>query len=188
MKKAQLISEILGDFLLPLLGFLFWDWDLYFILLFIIFDLSIRLIFTFFRPESRKIALLLRPVLFYLTFLIISHFYIVLTEPTWRFATAFSAFFWYEDFFIPQGFILIPLLIYTERSRQRMELMLYGSYNALLHLKKLGARLLASTVIFMLMSICLAIFSWSETVEIIFFLSAWLLLIISENKAAFLKD
>ncbi len=188
MKKAQLISEILGDFLLPLLGFLFWDWDLYFILLFIIFDLSIRLVFAFFRPESRKLALLLRPVLFYFTFLIISHFYIVLTEPTWRFASAFSAFFWYEDFFIPQGFILIPLLIYTERSRQRMELMLHGSYNAVSHLKKLGARLIASTVIFMLMSICLAIFSWSETAEISFFLSAWLLLLISENKAAFLKE
>jgi hypothetical protein len=55
-------------------------------------------------------------------------------------------------------------------------------------LKKLGARLLASSIIFMLMSICLALFAWSETVEIIFFLSAWLLLIISENKAAFLKN
>lgn len=188
MKKVQLISEILGDFLLPVLGFLFWSWDLYFILLFIILDLSIRLIFAFFRPETRQLALFLRPILFYLTFLIISHFYIVLSEPTWRFASAFSAFFWYEDFFIPQGFILIPLLIYTERSRQRMELMLHGSYDAVLQLKKLGARLLASTIIFMLMSICLAIFSWSESVEIIFFLSAWLLLIISENKAAFLKD
>ena len=188
MKKVQLLSEILGDFLLPLLGYLFWGWDLYFILLFIIFDLSVRLIFAFFRPESRKLQLLLRPVLFYVTFLIISHFYIVLSEPTWRFASAFSAFFWYEDFFIPQGLILIPLLVYTERSRQRMELMLQGSYNAVLHLKKLGARLLASTVIFMLMSVCLALFAWSESAEIIFFLSAWLLLIISENKAAFLKD
>jgi hypothetical protein len=55
-------------------------------------------------------------------------------------------------------------------------------------LKKLGARLLASSVIFMLMSFCLAVFAWSETVEIIFFLGAWLLLIISENKPAFLKD
>jgi hypothetical protein len=188
MKKAQLISEILGDFLLPLLGFLFWNWDLYFILLFIIFDLSIRLIFAFVRPETRKLQLLLRPVLFYITFLVISHFYIVLSEPTWRFTTAFSAFFWYEDFFIPQGLILLPLLIYTERSRQRMDLMLNGSYNAVLHLKKLGARLLASSVIFMLMSFCLAVFAWSETVEIIFFLGAWLLLIISGNKPAFLKD
>ena len=68
MKKAQLLSEILGDFLLPLLGFLFWGWDLYFILLFIIFDLSVRLISAFFRPESRQLQLLLRPVLFYLTF------------------------------------------------------------------------------------------------------------------------
>lgn len=188
MKRAQLISEVLGDFLLPLLGFLFWGWDLYFVLLFIIFDLSVRLIFAFFRSETRKLQLLLRPVLFYLTFLIISHFYIVLSEPTWRFATAFSAFFWYEDFFIPQGLILLPLLIYTERSRQRMDLMLHGSYNAVLHLKKLGARLLAGTIIFMLMSVCLALFAWPETVEIIFFLCAWLLLIISENKAAFLKD
>lgn len=188
MKKVQLLSEILGDFLLPLLGFLFWGWDLYFILLYIIFDLSVRLIFTIFRPESRKLQLLLRPVLFYVTFLIISHFYIVLSEPTWRLASAFSAFFWYEDFFIPQGLILIPLLVYTERSRQRMELMMHGSYNAVFHLKKLGARLLATTVIFMLMSVCLALFAWSESAEIIFFLSAWLLLIISENKAAFLKD
>jgi hypothetical protein len=52
----------------------------------------------------------------------------------------------------------------------------------------LGSRLLAATIILMLMSVCLAFFDWSENVEIIFFLSAWLLLIISENKAAFLKD
>ncbi len=105
MKKVQLVSEVLGDFLLPLLGYVWWGWDLYFILLFIIFDLSIRLFFAFFRKESRSTQLLLRPSLFYLSFIIISHFYIVLTEPTWRFATAFSNFFWYEDFFIPQGLI-----------------------------------------------------------------------------------
>lgn len=188
MKKAQLFSEILGDVLLPILGYLFWGWDLYFILLFIIFDLSVRLAFAFFRPESRSVQVLLRPILFYLSFLVISHFYIVLSEPTWRFGTAFSDFFWYEDFFIPQGLILLPLLIYTERSRQRMELMLNGTYNAVLHMKKLGNRLLASTVIFMLMCLCLAFFAWAETAEIIFFLSAWLFLVLSENKAAFLKN
>ena len=188
MKRVQLISEVLGDFLLPLIGFLWWDWNLYFILLFIIFDLSIRLIFAFFRPESRRPELLLRPVIFYVSFLIISHFYIVLSEPSWRFTTAFSAFFWYEDLFIPQGLILIPLLIYTERSRERMELMITGTYSVAAQLKKLGNRLLAATILFMLMSLCLALFSWSSHVEVCFFLSAWLLLILYENKAAFLKD
>lgn len=188
MKKAQLVSEILGDFLLPLLGYIWWGWDLYFILLFIIFDLSVRLFFAFFRPETRSAQLLLRPSLFYLSFVILSHFYMVLTEPTWRFATAFADFFWYQDFFIPQGLILLPILIYTERSRQRMELLTTGAFDAKAQVKKLGSRLLAATIILMLMSVCLAVFNWSENVEIVFFLSAWLLLIISENKAAFLKD
>ena len=188
MKKALVVSEILGDFLLPLLGYIWWGWDLYFILLFIIFDLSIRLFFAFFRKVTRSAQLLLRPALFYLSFIIVGHFYIVLTEPTWRFIAAFSDFFWYEDFFIPQGLILIPLLIYTERSRQRMELLTTGAYDAVAQVKKLGSRLLAASIILMLMSVCLALFAWSENVEIIFFLSAWLLMIISENKAAFLKD
>jgi hypothetical protein len=187
MKKAQLLSEIVGDVFLPVLGYLFWGWNLYFILLFIIFDLSIRLLFAIWRPATRSVQLLLRPTLFYLIFLILSHFYMVLTEPTWRFISAFSKFFWYEDFFIPQGLILLPLLIYTERSRVRMELLLNGSYNATQHLKKLGNRLLAGTIIFMLMSICLVVFNWTQTVEIIFFLSAWLLLVLYEHKAAFLK-
>lgn len=188
MKRVQLISEILGDFLLPLLGFLFWDWDLYFILLFIIFDLSIRLAYAFIRRESRRADWLLRPALFYICFLVISHFYIVLSDPTWRFGPAFSSFFWYADFFIPQGLILIPLLIYTERSRERMELLLTGTYQAQTQLKKLGSRLLAATIVMMLMCLCLAIFQWSEPTEISFFLSAWLLLIVYEHKAAFLKD
>lgn len=188
MKKVQFLSEILGDFLLPLLGFLFWSWDLYFILLYILLDYTIRLLFTFIRPDSRSFQWLLRPVLFYLSFLILSHFYMVLTAPTWRFSSAFSAFFWYEDFFIPQGFIIIPLLIYTETSRQRMELMMTGSYNAVLQTKKLGSRMLSGTIIFMLMSLFLAVFNWSQSAEIIFFLGAWLSLIVLENIAVFLKD
>ena len=187
MKKAQLLSEVVGDVFLPILGYLFWGWNLYFILLFIFFDFSVRLLFAIWRPSTRSIQLLLRPILFYLSFLILSHFFMVLTEPTWRFATAFSAFFWYEELFIPQGLILLPLLIYTERSRARMELMLNGSYNASQQLKKLGNRLLGGTLIFMLMSLCLIVFNWTESVEIIFFLSAWLFLVLYEHKAVFLK-
>ena len=188
MKNAQIVSEILGDFLLPMLGYIFWSWDLYFILLFIIFDLSIRLIFIFYRKESRNAQLLLRPTLFYLSFIVLAHFYMVLTEPTWRFTTAFSDFFWYTDFFIPQGIILVPLLIYTERSRQRMEIMTTGYFNPMLVAKKLGTRLLMASLILMLMSLCLAIFNWSANIEITFFLAAWLLLILLENRAALLKN
>lgn len=188
MKKAQVYSEILGDFILPLLGYLFWDWNLYFILLFIIFDLSIRLIFSFLRKESRSLQVLLRPSLFYIGFIVLSHFYIVLSDPTWRFTTAFSEFFWYEDFFIPQGLILVPILIYTETTRQRFELIALGKYDAIQNTIKLGNRLLAGTILFMLMSLILAFFNWSETFEITFFLSAWFVLIIYENKATFKKD
>ena len=69
-----------------------------------------------------------------------------------------------------------------------MELLLTGTYQAQTQLKKLGSRLLAATIVMMLMCLCLAIFQWSEPTEISFFLSAWLLLIVYEHKAAFLKD
>lgn len=187
MRKAQLVSEILGEFLFPILGFLFWDWDLYFVLLFILFDYTIRLLFAFFRPQTRSLKHLLRPLIFFLTFSVTSHFYMVLTEPTWRFVTAFSDFFWYQDFYIPQGLLVVPLLIYTENSRQKMVLMTTGVFDAIKQLKKTGARLLYGTLIFMLMSIGLALFSWGDTVEISFFLVSWLGLILIEHKGAFLK-
>lgn len=186
MRKAQLIGEIAGEFLLPLLGFLFWDWDLYFILLFILFDYLLRIAYALWRPEVRNKFALIRPALFFITFVIISHFYMVLTDPTWRFTPAFSAFFWYEDFYIPQGFVLIPLLFYTEYSRQRMEIVLNGSFDPSGMIKKIAQRLVLATVVFMIMSVLLTLTGWSKSTETIFFLSSWLVLILFENRRAFL--
>ena len=45
MKKVEIISAILGDAVLPLVGFLFWNWGFYFIILFFLFDLVIRTFF-----------------------------------------------------------------------------------------------------------------------------------------------
>jgi hypothetical protein len=187
MKKAQLISEILGDCLLPLLGFLWWGWDLYFILLYLLFDYAIRLGFLVVSPTTRKVQVLLRPLLFFLSFVILSHFYMTLTDPTWRFTKDFAAFFWYEELWIPQGFVLIPLLVYTEISRQRMEKMLNPNADAIQPVKKLGTRLLFLALLFMAMSLILLATSWSEVSEIWFFLIALLTLILFENKAAFLQ-
>ncbi|MEN9290752.1 MAG: hypothetical protein RLZZ357_595 [Bacteroidota bacterium] len=187
MKKAQLISEILGDCLLPLLGFLWWGWDLYFILLYLLFDYTIRIGFLVMSPATRSWQVLLRPLLFFFSFLILSHFYMTLTDPTWRFTKDFSAFFWYEELWIPQGFVLIPLLIYTEISRQRMEKMINPDSDPAKQVQKLGTRLLFLALIFMLMSLLLLAFAWSEPSEIWFFLSALLILILFENKAAFLQ-
>lgn len=187
MKKAQLISEILGDCLLPLLGFLWWGWDLYFILLYLVFDYSIRIGFMVVNPATRSWQLLLRPLLFFACFLILSHFYMTLTDPTWRFSKDFAAFFWYEELWVPQGFVLIPLLIYTELSRQRMDKLLNPDADLSMSVQKLGTRLLILALIFMVMSLILLTFSWNETAEIWFFLVALLILILFENKAAFLQ-
>lgn len=187
MKKAQLFSEILGDCLLPLLGFLWWGWDLYFILLYLLFDYTIRFGFLFAKPATRSFQVLLRPLLFFLSFVILSHFYMTLTEPTWRFTKDFAAFFWYEELWIPQGFILIPLLVYTEISRQRMEKLLDPDASPLHSVQKLGTRLLFLALIFMTMSILLLASAWSEATEIWFFLIALFTLILFENKAAFLQ-
>jgi hypothetical protein len=184
MKRALLVSEILGDCLLPLLGFLWWGWDLYFILLYLLFDYLIRIAFALVRPSTRDLQILLRPLLFFFSFAILSHFYMTLTDTTWRFTTGLYAFFWYEDLWIPQGFILIPLLVYTESSRKRMDQLL--QIDAKASFRKLGNRLLYLSIVFMLMSLLLLAFSWSESSEIWFFISALLAYILFENRAAFL--
>jgi len=138
MKPAKLkIVQSIGDLAIPLLGYFFWHWDFYFILLFYILDLLVSSSFTFVR--ERKInayrgigGFSTQKLLLTLLLLSIAFFLILQAMPmidpefdaarnTWQFLA-------YEDMGIAQGVILLPLVIYTGYLQYKMQFLMTGRF------------------------------------------------------------
>ena len=134
MKKIEIISAILGDAVLPLVGFLFWDWGFYFIILFFLFDLVIRTLFL-----NKRIGLLpsiILPKAFLLKGIglvvlevVILHLLVYLSLNFISFPTEIWGFLSYEELGFAQGIILLPLLFLNEIIRIRNEKKLGTSQN-----------------------------------------------------------
>tara|TARA_Y100001978_G_C23691649_1_gene435198 strand:- start:642 stop:1217 length:576 start_codon:yes stop_codon:yes gene_type:complete len=126
LKKIEIISSLLGDVALPLMGFLFWDWGFYFIALFFLFDL----IFKTFFLKKRLSALeemrgrnkfLLYSFLFSLIEVLMIHFIVIGAFPSLNIGDTFIDFLSYEELGIAQGIVLLPLLFLNEWMRIRNE-------------------------------------------------------------------
>ena len=134
MKKIDITSAILGDAVLPLVGFLFWDWGFYFIILFFLFDLVIRTLFL-----NKRIGLLpsiILPKAFLLKGIglvvlevVILHLLVYLSLNSISFPTEIWGFLSYEELGFAQGIILLPLLFLNEVIRIRNEKKLGTSQN-----------------------------------------------------------
>ena len=126
MKKIEIISSLLGDVALPLIGFLFWDWGFYFIALFFLFDLIFRAFFLKKRlsplvdMEGRN-KILFYSFLFSFIEVLMIHFIAIRAFPSVHVGDAFVSFLSYEELGIAQGVVLLPLLFLNEWMRIRNE-------------------------------------------------------------------
>lgn len=126
MKKVEIISAILGDAVLPLVGFLFWNWGFYFIILFFLFDLVIR---TFFLNKRLGLlssiilpkAFLLKGVGLAFLEVMILHLLVYFSLKPIIFTAELWAFLSYEELGIAQGIFLLPLLFLNEIMRIKNE-------------------------------------------------------------------
>src|SRR5690554_4812857 len=125
MHRFKLINAI-GEAIIPLMGLLFFDWGLYFILLFYFIDLIASEVFVYVKvkkiiqfqkinfPFSTRFGRLI--VNSSLMFLVITltHFAVKLIVPEIDFTQQIIAFLSYEEagIPIPQGYILLPLVIF----------------------------------------------------------------------------
>jgi hypothetical protein len=126
LKKIEIISSLLGDVALPLVGFLFWDWGFYFISLFFLFDLIFKTFFLKKRlsplEEMRgRNKLLLYSFLFSFIEVLMIHFIVIGAFPSMNIGDAFIDFLSYQELGIAQGVVLLPLLFLNEWMRIRNE-------------------------------------------------------------------
>ena len=125
MNRLKFIQAI-GEAVIPLLGFFYFEWSLYFILLFYFIDLVTTEVFIHLKinqilkfqsvrsyPKKWKLNTLINSLLV-LIILAGTHFVIALLYPGISFKQEFVDFVMYEEagIPIPQGFILLPIVIF----------------------------------------------------------------------------
>lgn len=125
MNKLKFIQAI-GEAVIPLLGFFYFEWNLYFIILFYFIDLVTTEVFIHLKvnqilkfqsvksyPKKWKINTLLN-LLLVVFILTGTHFVIAFLYPGISFKQEFVDFVMYEEAGvpIPQGFILLPIVIF----------------------------------------------------------------------------
>ena len=126
MKKIEIISALLGDVAIPLVGFLFWGWGFYFIALFFLFDLLFRTLFLKKRvstlPDfSQRNKFLFKGFLYPFIEFVLIHCIVVVSFSSLSIGDAFIDFLTYEDLGIQQGIVIIPLLFLNEVMKIRNE-------------------------------------------------------------------
>lgn len=125
MKRLKFIQAI-GEAVIPLLGFFYFEWNLYFILLFYFIDLVTTEVFLHLKinqilkfqsvrsyPKKWKINTVLNSLLV-VAIIIGTHLTIQLLYPGISFEQQFVDFVMYEEagIPIPQGFILLPIVVF----------------------------------------------------------------------------
>jgi hypothetical protein len=126
VKKIEIISALLGDVALPLVGFLFWDWGFYFIALFFLFDLLFRTLFLKRRliplnELKNRNRILFKGLLYSFIEILLIHCIVISVFVHLNIGDSFLAFLTYEELGIPQGAVLLPLLFLNEFMKIRNE-------------------------------------------------------------------
>jgi len=128
------IIQLIGDAVIPLLGFFWWNWSLYFIVLFylldylsneVILNLKSKKITTFQEIDSKiwiKKASL--SFLLFLLGIVLVHLSMKMLHPQIDFYKEFIQFLSYKDMGMAQGYFLLPLIALVGFQRYKMEFLM----------------------------------------------------------------
>lgn len=139
MKINPKYIQLIGDAAIPLAGYFFWDWSLYFIILFYFIDVIASEVIT--HLKSKKIQDyqggylkkkwinhgLLSGALF-LLMLIAVHVALWLIEPGINFKSEVISFWTYTEMGIQQGYILVPLLAFASYQQYKMTFLMTAKF------------------------------------------------------------
>lgn len=131
--------QVLGDGIIPLLGFFFWDWNLYFILLFYFIDMFTKEVLLHLKAkkivehqiETRELDIQIEKSnwikfgLLSIILLIFSLFLIHISMPfiqdQFNATNEIIRFWSYKEMGIEQGYVFVPLIIFMGYTQFKME-------------------------------------------------------------------
>ena len=111
------VQRLIAEVLFPLMGILFWDWTLNFIVWFYAIDLILTAVVNVVR--NRKTILLFEIAL---PFAELSLLFLIIFISSNGIGASFFAFLSYKDMGIAQGYFLVPILLLNEWLKWKMEL------------------------------------------------------------------
>jgi hypothetical protein len=134
-KRTAFIVQLIGELVIPLLGYFLWDWSLLFILLFYLIE---NLFFSYFRIETfrevkktvwkkeqpRELKIFSKSLTIWTIEFVLVHLFIAVIYPNQSFITEWVDFFMYQDLGIPQGIILLPLIYFASRMKMKQDVIL----------------------------------------------------------------
>jgi hypothetical protein len=140
VKIQQAYLQLVGDALIPLAGALFFDWGLYFILLYYFLELIAQEVII--QLKSKKIAdyngkahafpvkHTVLSVLFLFVGIGLVHVAVYVIHPTIHFPTELVEFLTYEEMGIQQGILLLPLIAFAEYQQYRMTFLMPAKFRS----------------------------------------------------------
>lgn len=170
MSRQEKISSFIGDVIIPILGYLLWNWSIYFICLFILIDQFSREISFLIRMRMlrNRFQLSLQSyvlnVLIFVGLLVMIHVFNYLLNPSIGFIDEMVAFFWYKDTGIAQGFLLFPLIIFSERLRLKMNMKQFSDEMHRQSWQKHSVQMLSYFIVFLILSIGMTMIPLSKNV------------------------
>ena len=130
--------QLVADAVIPLAGILFWDWGLYFILLFYFLDMIASEVITHLKSkktiEFSGIGQKLRTsygfqsAIFLSITLLAVHAAMYFIDPAINFKTEIFAFWTYEELGIQQGYVLTPLVAFGAYQQYKMSFFMIGQF------------------------------------------------------------
>jgi len=141
VKIKQEYIQLLGDAIIPLAGAFFFDWSLYFILIFYCLDLvALEVILHLkskktveFRGISKnewsKRGLISALLLVFVLALI--HLAVFFIEPNIDFTQQLYDFVMYEELGIPQGIVLVPLIAFSAYQLYKMNFLMPARFRTI---------------------------------------------------------
>ena len=131
MRINPKIIQVAGDALIPLAGYFWWEWNLYYILLFYLLDYISNEIFLHVKSKKIQSTQNTPPIIwiknaiissFLLLFSVLCvHFAMLFISPGIQFTDELLRFWKYKDLGIEQGYILVPLIFLVGFQRYKME-------------------------------------------------------------------
>lgn len=172
---------LIGELLIPILGYVFWDWSLYFLFLFLFIDLLMYQTLYFFKANkislyTGQIQSIFKKIAIGIALLLISAilfcgftFVFNAIEQT-DYKAEIIAFWKYKDMGIEQGYVLVPLVVITAIMSYKTEFILQRNFEKTTNNQLIKQQLLDSFACIFLLVLNIALYYSDLKINLIYFI------------------